>query len=338
MTGMAKVKLYRGSCAVVGRKAASSLYDHALATYGGGRRLPATEPRPGLSTVWSLPTKTWAAASSAAQYSRRVTLSAVGRPPPGRPAPRHSGLHRLAGRRPAAAALRLGAERRARADALPPGADRGGAGERICEALERVEVEPDAPTRTCTRRSSGCSAISARASMPAQPQRPGADRDAFVAKDACDEAVAGIRGWPGRCSTGRRRTAAWCSPGTPTGSGRSRCGWAIIWPRTPGLWRATCGGSWQFARHRTCARWAPARWRARASPLDPAWAASELGFARTFDNSLDAVADRDYVSGICYASALCFVHLSRLGEELVLWTSAEYGFAELDTAPPPAAR
>jgi len=65
-------------------------------------------------------------------------------------------------------------------------------------------------------------------------------------------------------------------------------------------------------------------------PLDPAWVASELGFARTFDNSLDAVADRDYVSGICYASALCFVHLSRLGEELVLWTSAEYGFAELD--------
>jgi argininosuccinate lyase len=65
-------------------------------------------------------------------------------------------------------------------------------------------------------------------------------------------------------------------------------------------------------------------------PLDPDWVAAELGFARRFQNSLDAVADRDYVSGLCYAAALCMVHLSRLAEELVLWTSAEYGFAELD--------
>ena len=65
-------------------------------------------------------------------------------------------------------------------------------------------------------------------------------------------------------------------------------------------------------------------------PLDPDWVAAELGFARRFQNPLDAVADRDYVSGLCYAAALCMVHLSRLAEELVLWTSAEYGFAELD--------
>jgi argininosuccinate lyase len=65
-------------------------------------------------------------------------------------------------------------------------------------------------------------------------------------------------------------------------------------------------------------------------PLDPDWVAAELGFARRFQNPLDAVADRDYVSGLCYAAALCMVHLSRLAEELVLWTSAEYGFAELE--------
>jgi argininosuccinate lyase len=64
-------------------------------------------------------------------------------------------------------------------------------------------------------------------------------------------------------------------------------------------------------------------------PLDPDWVAGELGFSRRFESSLDAVSDRDYVAGLCYASALCMVHLSRLGEELVLWTSAEYGFAEL---------
>jgi argininosuccinate lyase len=58
--------------------------------------------------------------------------------------------------------------------------------------------------------------------------------------------------------------------------------------------------------------------------------AEELGFARSFANSLDAVSDRDYLTGLCYAAALAMVHLSRIGEELVLWTSAEYGFAELD--------
>ena len=58
--------------------------------------------------------------------------------------------------------------------------------------------------------------------------------------------------------------------------------------------------------------------------------ADELGFAATFENSMDAVADRDYCAELVFASALAFVHLSRLAEELVLWTSAEYGFAQLD--------
>jgi argininosuccinate synthase len=65
VTGTAKVKLYRGSCAVVGRKAASSLYDHALATYDEGDAFQHGAAA-GFIHVWSLPTKTWAAASSAA--------------------------------------------------------------------------------------------------------------------------------------------------------------------------------------------------------------------------------------------------------------------------------
>ena len=46
-------------------------------------------------------------------------------------------------------------------------------------------------------------------------------------------------------------------------------------------------------------------------------------------NSLDAVADRDFALDYLYAVAVCFVHLSRIGEELVLWTTAEFGFARL---------
>ncbi len=65
-------------------------------------------------------------------------------------------------------------------------------------------------------------------------------------------------------------------------------------------------------------------------PIDPLAAAEELGFASAFQNSLDAVSDRDFVAEALFALALVGVHLSRIGEEWVLWTSAEYGFAVLD--------
>jgi len=53
-------------------------------------------------------------------------------------------------------------------------------------------------------------------------------------------------------------------------------------------------------------------------PLDPDSTATELGFARRFDNSLDAVSDRDFVAEALFVAALTQVHLSRLGEEVVL--------------------
>ena len=67
-------------------------------------------------------------------------------------------------------------------------------------------------------------------------------------------------------------------------------------------------------------------------PIDPARTAAELDFARPFANSLDAVSDRDFVAEALFALALIGVHLSRLGEEWVLWTSSEFGFVELDDA------
>ena len=63
-------------------------------------------------------------------------------------------------------------------------------------------------------------------------------------------------------------------------------------------------------------------------PVDPAAVAKDLGLERTFRNSIDAVADRDFISDFVYASALTAVHASRLAEELVLWTAAEFGYAE----------
>ncbi len=65
-------------------------------------------------------------------------------------------------------------------------------------------------------------------------------------------------------------------------------------------------------------------------PLDPAFTASLLGFSKPFENSLDAVSDRDHVAEALFDLALIGVHLSRIGEEWVLWTSEEFGFARLD--------
>jgi argininosuccinate lyase len=65
-------------------------------------------------------------------------------------------------------------------------------------------------------------------------------------------------------------------------------------------------------------------------PLDPQWTAAQLGFARSFDNTLDAVADRDFICDLLYACALGFVHLSRLAEEVIVFTTQEFAFAQLD--------
>lgn len=66
--------------------------------------------------------------------------------------------------------------------------------------------------------------------------------------------------------------------------------------------------------------------------LDPSVPAGVLGFTATFDNAMDAVSDRDFALDLLYACAVFGVHLSRLAEEIVLWTSAEFGFARLDDA------
>ncbi len=67
-------------------------------------------------------------------------------------------------------------------------------------------------------------------------------------------------------------------------------------------------------------------------PIDPAATAQALGFGDVFANSLDAVSDRDFVAEALFDLALLGLHLSRLGEEWVLWTSDEFGFARLDDA------
>lgn len=67
-------------------------------------------------------------------------------------------------------------------------------------------------------------------------------------------------------------------------------------------------------------------------PIDRHFVAARLGFDRVYENSLDAVSDRDFIVEFLSNASLIMVHLSRLCEELVLWSSTEFAFVELDDA------
>src|SRR5260221_7478314 len=67
-------------------------------------------------------------------------------------------------------------------------------------------------------------------------------------------------------------------------------------------------------------------------PLDPDGVAEEIGFARRFENSLDAVSDRYFVAEALFDLAVLGVHLSRIGEEVTLWATEEFGFLKLADA------
>jgi argininosuccinate lyase len=66
--------------------------------------------------------------------------------------------------------------------------------------------------------------------------------------------------------------------------------------------------------------------------VDTAWLAERLGFSRVVPNSIDTSGDRDFVASFLYAGALAMVHLSRLAEDVIIFTSEEFGFFDLADA------
>ena len=63
--------------------------------------------------------------------------------------------------------------------------------------------------------------------------------------------------------------------------------------------------------------------------IDRQFLAKELGFSKISQNSLDAVSDRDFILDFVYASMACMLHLSKLSEELILWSSSEFSFVSI---------
>ncbi len=67
-------------------------------------------------------------------------------------------------------------------------------------------------------------------------------------------------------------------------------------------------------------------------PIDRAYTADLLNFPKVSANSMDAVSDRDYIMEFLAAASICMVHFSRISEELILWSSTEFGFVEISDA------
>ena len=67
-------------------------------------------------------------------------------------------------------------------------------------------------------------------------------------------------------------------------------------------------------------------------PLDRAYTAECLGFSKVSENSIDSVSDRDFVMEFISHASICMIHLSRLSEELILWSSAEFSFVTISDA------
>jgi argininosuccinate lyase len=203
--------------------------------------------------------------------------------------------------------------------------------EQICAALERVEIEPDATdedVHSAIERLLGELGPWVHAGRSRNDQVQTAMR--LWAKDACDRVGGGVRDLALALLDLADREGDALMPGYTHGQ------------RAQPIWLGQHLAAHVWSLRRDIVRLAGVRATADVSPLgagalagsslplDPASVAAELGFGAVFENSMDAVSDRDYCAELVFACTLAFVHLSRLAEELVLWTSAEYGFAQLD--------
>jgi len=65
-------------------------------------------------------------------------------------------------------------------------------------------------------------------------------------------------------------------------------------------------------------------------PIDRHFVAKQLNFSEVYENSMDAVSDRDYILEFLSCASILMMHLSRISEEIILWSSAEFSFIELD--------
>ena len=130
-------------------------------------------------------------------------------------------------------------------------------------------------------------------------------------------------------AAGRAATSTGRCPATRTCSARSRSTSRTTCSRTSGCSGATRGASSSCSASTSELPLGAGALAGVNFATDRGLVARELGFAGVAPNSIDAVSNRDFVLDFLAAAATCATHLSRLGAEIVLWSSEEFGFCEV---------
>ena len=121
-------------------------------------------------------------------------------------------------------------------------------------------------------------------------------------------------------------------PAAPTCSTRSRCCWPTTCSPTPRRCCATSTGCIDWDRRAAISPYGSGALAGSSLGLDPAAVAAELGFDAPVENSIDGTASRDFAAEIAFCLAMLGVDLSRIAEEVIVWTTAEFAYATLDDA------
>ena len=354
VTGEVRLRLEPGRCVVTGRRART-----ASTTTTSPPTTPTTrfrhEDSAGFVRLWGLGIETWARRKGQGVEPAIEPNAAAMDDPLARPLRRGPG-RRAAGASPSACRSTGGSPPTTSPARAPTCAmlgacgllDRRGGGRRARprSTASRTELaeapfafaptDEDIHTAIERRVTELAGAAGRQAAHRPQPQRPGRDRPAalYAKRRAGRRGRRGIaRAAGGAARSAPTRPATPTCPATRTSSAPSRCCSRTTCSPTSGRSPATSTGC-STARRRA-RRVAPRRRRARR--LVPA-ARSRRRRRRPrvrrprSRTRLDAVSDRDFVAEALFALALLGVHLSRIGEEIVLWSTEEFGFLRLADA------
>jgi len=376
VTGEVRLRLYKGSCTVAGRRSDRALYDHALATYDrAGDRFDHRQSA-GFVSLWTLPLKVWAEKQSAAGAlapSPEAPAEAPAQPPPAirpepvrmvEPPPGRGGTPTA---RPVwAGRFTDGPDEAVMAFTRSLPVDRRLIRQDLAATRAHVEALARAGLLDADERKALAEEIDALLELAGADAFPFRDEDEDV-HSAVERVLTERLGATGaRVHAGRSRNdlvatdlRLWVKDAARALAGRARSLASALADRAdehaqtimPGYTHLQRGQPVTLGHHllahafpvlRDAERLDRAAAAASVSGLgagalagstlglDAEGTAAALGLDATFLNSMDAVSDRDFALEFLSACTIAAVHLSRLGEDLVLWCSSEFGFARPD--------
>jgi argininosuccinate lyase len=379
VTGTVRLRFFKGSCSVIGRRSPVALYDHGLATYEGAVDRFDQRQAAGFISLWSLPTKVWAAREARTKVAPEPSAAPEPSPRQAEAMPRREPAPPIQEEEPAVGPAEPAAHLWSGAFAAGPAEDAMAFTRSIGFDLRLAPYDV-----RCTR--AHARALHRAGLLEAEE----AEAISLALDDIASELVSG-RFVPApededvHLAVERALTERLGDVGAKIHAGRSRNDLVAadlrLWTRDAANGLAVATGtlvraladrarehvgavmpgythlqraqpvllSHHLLAHATgllrdVGRLERAAASANRSPLgagalagttlpiDPHALAAELGFDGVLENSIDAVADRDFALEFLAACVSVSVHLSRLGEDVTVWSSEEFGFAAVNEA------